>query len=114
MTVGNGYHCPPLSRWLRGGHGAGDRGRLKVWVELRQTATGSLLWVHSKLLVRAVASEAYLIFDPGPLRKIPDTPKGVSGILVPVTGVEPVRFLRRGILSPLCLPIPPHRRWGLF
>ena len=30
--------------------------------------------------------------------------------LVPVTGIEPVRFLRRGILSPLCLPVPPHRR----
>ena len=30
--------------------------------------------------------------------------------LVPLTGVEPVRFLRRGILSPLCLPIPPQRR----
>ena len=28
-------------------------------------------------------------------------------LLVPVTGLEPVRFLRRGILSPLCLPIPP-------
>ena len=33
-----------------------------------------------------------------------------SGFLVPVTGIEPVRFLRRGILSPLCLPIPPCRR----
>ena len=29
--------------------------------------------------------------------------------MVPLTGVEPVRFLRRGILSPLCLPIPPQR-----
>ena len=29
--------------------------------------------------------------------------------LVPATGIEPVRFLRRGILSPLCLPIPPCR-----
>ena len=27
--------------------------------------------------------------------------------LVPLTGVEPVRCLHRGILSPLCLPIPP-------
>ena len=59
----------------------------KVWVQLRQTATGSLLWVQSKLLLHTVASEAFSIFDPGPLRKIPDTPKGVSGILVPVTGV---------------------------
>ena len=31
-------------------------------------------------------------------------------ILVPATGLEPVRILLRGILSPLCLPIPPHRR----
>ena len=29
--------------------------------------------------------------------------------MVPLTGVEPVRFLGRGILSPLCLPIPPQR-----
>ena len=31
-------------------------------------------------------------------------------LLVPVTGLEPVRMLLRGILSPLCLPIPPHRQ----
>ena len=31
-------------------------------------------------------------------------------ILVPVTGLEPVRCCQRGILSPLRLPIPPHRR----
>ena len=30
--------------------------------------------------------------------------------MVPVTGIEPVRILLRGILSPLCLPVPPHRR----
>ncbi len=35
-------------------------------------------------------------------------------LLVPVTGLEPVRFLRRGILSPLCLPIPPHRQVCYF
>ena len=29
--------------------------------------------------------------------------------LVPLTGIEPVRILLRGILSPLCLPIPPQR-----
>ena len=33
--------------------------------------------------------------------------------MVPVTGLEPVRMLLRGILSPLCLPIPPHRRAAL-
>ena len=33
--------------------------------------------------------------------------------MVPVTGVEPVRCCHRGILSPLRLPIPPHRR-GFF
>ena len=30
--------------------------------------------------------------------------------MVPLTGIEPVRILLRGILSPLCLPIPPQRR----
>ena len=30
--------------------------------------------------------------------------------MVPVTGLEPVRYCYRGILSPLCLPIPPHRQ----
>ena len=34
--------------------------------------------------------------------------KAVS-FLVPVTGFEPVRCRHRGILSPLRLPIPPHR-----
>jgi hypothetical protein len=28
-------------------------------------------------------------------------------ILVPGAGIEPARRLKRGILSPLCLPIPP-------
>lgn len=31
-------------------------------------------------------------------------------LLVPKTGLEPVRMLLRGILSPLRLPIPPHRQ----
>ena len=31
--------------------------------------------------------------------------------LVPLTGLEPVRRLIRGILSPLCLPIPPQRHF---
>ena len=39
-----------------------------------------------------------------------DTPGGVSHVLVPVTGLEPVRVLPQGILSPWCLPIPPHRQ----
>ncbi len=34
--------------------------------------------------------------------------------LVPLTGLEPVRMLLRGILSPLCLPIPPQRRIKLL
>ena len=29
---------------------------------------------------------------------------------VPVIGVEPIRYRYRGILSPVRLPIPPHRR----
>ena len=32
--------------------------------------------------------------------------------LVPEAGLEPARFLRRGILNPLCLPISPLRRRG--
>ena len=32
-----------------------------------------------------------------------------SFFMVPLTGVEPVRYLYRGILSPLRLPIPPQR-----
>ena len=34
--------------------------------------------------------------------------------MVPVTGIEPVRILLRGILSPLCLPIPPYRQMPLI
>ena len=30
--------------------------------------------------------------------------------VVPLTGLEPVRILLHGILSPGCLPIPPQRR----
>ena len=30
---------------------------------------------------------------------------------MPVAGLEPARMLLRGILSPLRLPIPPHRRF---
>ena len=31
--------------------------------------------------------------------------------MVPVTGLEPVHCCQRGILSPLRLPIPPHRHF---
>ena len=34
--------------------------------------------------------------------------------LVPLTGLEPVRLLQQGILSPWCLPIPPQRQVALF
>ena len=30
--------------------------------------------------------------------------------LVPLTGIEPVRYFYRGILSPLRLPVPPQRQ----
>ena len=36
-----------------------------------------------------------------------EAPKAL--LLVPLTGFEPVRCFHRGILSPLCLPIPPQR-----
>ena len=34
-------------------------------------------------------------------------------IMVPEAGLEPARYFYRGILSPLCLPIPPlgHINW---
>ena len=35
-------------------------------------------------------------------------------LLVPLTGLEPVRILLRGILSPLCLPIPPQRLFNFY
>ena len=34
----------------------------------------------------------------------------MHGILVPLTGLEPVRYRYRRILSPLRLPIPSHRQ----
>jgi hypothetical protein len=34
-------------------------------------------------------------------------------IMVPVEGIEPTRFLGRRILSPLRLPVPPHRLHGM-
>ena len=41
-------------------------------------------------------------------RSVP--PRGTDLFLVPLTGLEPVQYRYRGILSPLCLPIPPQRR----
>jgi hypothetical protein len=32
-----------------------------------------------------------------------------AGLAVPPTGIEPVRYRYRGILSPLRLPVPPRR-----
>ena len=34
----------------------------------------------------------------------------IRGFVVLVAGLEPARYLYRGILSPLRLPIPPQRR----
>ena len=34
----------------------------------------------------------------------------IQASFMPVTGLEPVRGCPRGILSPLRLPIPPHRQ----
>ena len=47
--------------------------------------------------------------SPPPISK-KQIPQGVSAFLVPLTGLEPVQYRYRGILSPLCLPIPPQRR----
>ena len=37
--------------------------------------------------------------------------KSGSFDVVPVTGIEPVRSLEPGILSPVRLPVPPHRHF---
>ncbi len=34
--------------------------------------------------------------------------------VVPLTGLEPVQYRYRGILSPLCLPIPPQRHGNIL
>ena len=39
---------------------------------------------------------------------------GVAINLVPVIGVEPIRYRYRGILSPVRLPIPPHRQACIY
>ena len=44
-----------------------------------------------------------------PAQKKMGHPFGVSHFLVLVTGLEPVRNCFQGILSPWCLPIPPHQ-----
>ena len=41
-------------------------------------------------------------------------PSGIASFMVPLTGLEPVQYRYRGILSPLCLPIPPQRQVVLF
>ena len=46
-------------------------------------------------------------------KKMGQNPKILPQILVPAIGLEPVRCLHRGILSPLRLPIPPQRRMKL-
>ena len=48
--------------------------------------------------------------SPGREIKNRTAPKGAVLFLVPLTGLEPVQYRYRGILSPLCLPIPPQRR----
>ena len=44
----------------------------------------------------------------------PAGPRGLRVLLVPVTGLEPVRCRQRWILSPLRLPIPSHRQRRLY
>ena len=39
---------------------------------------------------------------------------GVEGSMVPREGLEPSRYCYRGILNPLCLPIPPPRHGQIF
>jgi hypothetical protein len=51
-------------------------------------------------------------FAPRGQKKSQERPfyKVFLGFLMPVAGLEPARMLLRGILSPLRLPIPPHRQ----
>ena len=49
-----------------------------------------------------------------PRRKAGARAKRGASELVPVTGLEPVRVLPHGILSPGRLPIPPHRLIGVY
>ena len=43
-------------------------------------------------------------------KKVPQQPQKIAaGLSVPPTGIEPVRYRYRGILSPLRLPVPPRR-----
>ena len=41
-------------------------------------------------------------------------PDGTNAFLVPLTGIEPVRVLPHGILSPGRLPVPPQRQMNLL
>ena len=52
-----------------------------------------------------------MFISPSKLRKSkqnPDSLTRIRGFVVLVAGLEPARYLYRGILSPLRLPIPPH------
>ena len=51
-------------------YGAGGRTRLKVGVELRQTAPGSLLWVRYKILPDSVGCEIIWSSSPDRYEKI--------------------------------------------
>ena len=42
-------------------------------------------------------------------KKVGASDTKLAPLMVPVTGIEPVRCCHRGILSPLRLPVPPYR-----
>ena len=45
-----------------------------------------------------------------PSPQTPDFTDFAEMIMVPLTGLEPVRYCYQGILSPSCLPISPQRQ----
>lgn len=69
--------------------------------------------VRTEALVRFVGTTADRVVTI-PNREREGSPKGSPEGLVPVTGLEPVRYRYRWILSPLRLPIPSHRRVELL
>ncbi len=71
-------------------------------------------WLSLAMVVCAIAScfqkaVHFLVKSEAVISKIDKFLIETCQFLVPLTGLEPVRYFYRGILSPLRLPIPPQR-----